>query len=210
MCACTARVTVFSLFVCLSVTTLCSTPLAYKLKVWCQQVGNGVFLSLIWRIFVKRFTIRVMELFAYHDRPWCSLIIMAWHRVSNITLYFPTLKLFHDNIHVFHVWYRLTLLGMALVWYFALLGLCYTVIWWLDLSITGWNPFSSVTGFICHQLSMLIWVSIILLFFAFLCIQACLSLAIIIGILINVSSVNIVACFANSSLGITDWFLQVL
>ena len=58
------------LFVCLSVTTLRSTPLAFHIKVWCQQVTNGVFYSLYGRIFVKRITSRAMQLFAFLDCPW--------------------------------------------------------------------------------------------------------------------------------------------
>ena len=67
MCAYAARVTVVSLFVCLSVTTLRNTLLARKLKVWCQQVANGVFFSFNSRIFVNVFVSEVMQIFAYHD-----------------------------------------------------------------------------------------------------------------------------------------------
>ena len=55
------------LFVCLSVATLCNTLLARKLKVWCQQVANGVFFSFNVTNFVNVFASKVMLIFAYHD-----------------------------------------------------------------------------------------------------------------------------------------------
>ena len=73
MCACAARVTVICLFVCLFVclfnTALRNMLNARKLKVWCQQVANGVFFRYDSRIFVNVhvFVSKVMLIFAYHD-----------------------------------------------------------------------------------------------------------------------------------------------
>ena len=75
-CPCAARVTVLCLFVCLFVCLIpryAARRSHSTSKVWCQQVTNGVFYSLYGRIFVKRFTSRVMQLFAYLDRPWRHL-----------------------------------------------------------------------------------------------------------------------------------------
>ena len=52
------------LFVCLFVARLGNRLLARKLKVWCQQVANGVFLSFNVTDFCKRICFRI---FAYHD-----------------------------------------------------------------------------------------------------------------------------------------------
>ena len=46
------------LFVCLSVASVRSTLLARKLKVWCQQVANGVFFSFNVTDFCKRICFR--------------------------------------------------------------------------------------------------------------------------------------------------------